>query len=157
MSNTNIINYITTFTKEERLITMRNWVLFLAGWLMLSASSVAQDTKTYYLEIDPDQQVEILNGAAGRSVSVPVMSGIVVLDGTYNKEGLGQSIVFNGSRLSIDSMSMGLDGWRYLVLRRADGRDFYDMFPTIRARMIPSTQREYVDKSFRKDSIKPKE
>ena len=101
----------------------------------------AQQPKVFYLEIEPNQEVERVSGAAGSKLSVPVKSGIVVLDGAYDSEGLGQAIVFNGSRLIIDSMSMGQDGWRYVVLRREDGRNFYDMFPTLKARMIPTTQR----------------
>ena len=109
--------------------------------LLLSFGLTAQQPRVFYLEIEPDQQVERVSGAPGSNISVPVKSGIVVLDGAYDSEGLGQAIVFNGSRLIIDSMSMGQDGWRYIVLRREDGRNFYDMFPTLKARMIPTTQR----------------
>ena len=115
--------------------------------LTLSHCLTAQQPQVFYLEIEPDQQVERVSGAPGSSVSVPVRSGIVVLDGAYDSEGLGQAIVFNGARLIIDSMSMGQDGWRYVVLRREDGRNFYDMFPTLKARMIPTTQRPEPEES----------
>ena len=115
--------------------------------LTLTYSLTAQQPRVFYLEIEPDQQVERVSGAPGSNVSVPVRSGIVVLDGAYDSEGLGQAIVFNGARLIIDSMSMGLDGWRYVVLRREDGRNFYDMFPTLKARMIPTTQRPEPEES----------
>ena len=115
--------------------------------LALTCSLTAQQPRVFYLEIEPDQQVERVSGAPGSNVSVPVRSGIVVLDGAYDSEGLGQAIVFNGARLIIDSMSMGLDGWRYVVLRREDGRNFYDMFPTLKARMIPTTQRPEPEES----------
>ena len=124
------------------------WVIAL---LFASYSSNAQQPRVFYLEIEPDQQVERVSGAPGSKLSVPVKSGIVVLDGAYDSEGLGQAIVFNGSRLIIDSMSMGQDGWRYIVLRREDGRNFYDMFPTLNARMIPTTQRPVPEES--KDTI----
>ena len=109
--------------------------------LTLSVTLTAQQPRVFYLEIEPDQQVDRVSGAPGSNISVPVKSGIVLLDGAYDSEGLGQAIVFNGSRLIIDSMSMGQDGWRHVVLRREDGRNFYDMFPTLKARMIPTTQR----------------
>ena len=109
--------------------------------LTLSFTLTAQQPRVFYLEIEPDQQVDRVSGAPGSNISVPVKSGIVLLDGAYDSEGLGQAIVFNGSRLIIDSMSMGQDGWRHVVLRREDGRNFYDMFPTLKARMIPTTQR----------------
>ena len=113
------------------------WILFLSINLFL----IAQQPQVFYLEIEPDQQVDRVSGAPGSNVNVPVRSGIVVLDGAYDSEGLGQAIVFNGARLIIDSMSMGEDGWRNVVLRREDGRNFYDMFPTLKGRMIPTTQR----------------
>ena len=119
----------------KKIITLYLFVLFLSYGL------TAQQPRVFYLEIEPDQQVDRVSGAPGSNISVPVKSGIVVLDGAYDSEGLGQAIVFNGSRLIIDSMSMGQDGWRYIVLRREDGRNFYDMFPTLKARMIPTTQR----------------
>ena len=109
--------------------------------LTLSVTLTAQQPRVFYLEIEPDQQVDRVSGAPGSNISVSVKSGIVLLDGAYDSEGLGQAIVFNGSRLIIDSMSMGQDGWRHVVLRREDGRNFYDMFPTLKARMIPTTQR----------------
>ncbi len=115
--------------------------------LFISLCAWSQDPTAYYLEVVPDQQVEILSGASGPSVNVPVLNGIVIIDGTYDSEGLGRSIVFNGSRLSIDSMTMGLDGWRYVVLRREDGRDFYNLFPTLQARMIPATQKVLADEA----------
>lgn len=119
----------------KKIITLHIFILILAHGL------TAQQPRVFYIEIEPDQQVERVSGAPGSNISVPVKSGIVVLDGAYDSEGLGQAIVFNGSRLIIDSMSMGENGWRNVVLRREDGRNFYDMFPTLKARMIPTTQR----------------
>ena len=115
--------------------------------LFATYSLCAQQPRVFYLEIEPNQQVERSSGVQGSNLSVPVQSGIVMLDGAYDSEGLGQAIVFNGSRLIIDSMSMGQDGWRYITLRREDGRDFYDMFPTLKARMIPTTQRPQPEES----------
>ena len=131
--------------------SMKSPVIWVIALLLSGYSLRAQQPRVFYLEIEPDQQVERVSGAAGPSVNVPVKSGIVVLDGAYDSEGLGQAIVFNGSRLIIDSMSMGQDGWRYIVLRREDGRDFFDMFPTLRARMIPTTQRPEPEEN--KDTI----
>ena len=115
--------------------------------LFASYGLFSQQPRVFYLEIEPNQQVERSSGVQGSNLSVPVQSGIVMLDGAYDSEGLGQAIVFNGSRLIIDSMSMGQDGWRYITLRREDGRDFYDMFPTLKARMIPTTQRPQPEQS----------
>ena len=125
-------------------------IIFLIVVLFITLEASSQDARLFYLEIEPNQQVEMLSGAPGSSVNVPVRSGVVLLDGAHDSEGLGQAIVFNGSRLIIDSSSIGEGGWRYVVLRREDGRNFYDMFPTLKARMIPTTQRPAPEK--KKDS-----
>ena len=94
----------------------------------------------YYIEIEQDQEIEANNSRGGSLFSVAKRSGTVVLGGLQNREGIGMFIESNGMKLIIDSMSDGLDGSKYVVLRREDGRLFYNVTPTLKAKLTPISQ-----------------
>jgi hypothetical protein len=97
----------------------------------------AEAQQLFRMKIDAHQQMETLHGAPGLQIDVPVKEGTVMLGNQYDKEGLGQHLIYNGGRLLIDNMVQGPGGHRYVTLRREDGRDFYDMFPLLKATLIP--------------------
>lgn len=108
-------------------------IILLMGW-----SSNAQ--QVFVVEVEPFQQVDLVHGSIGSSISVPERMGMAIMAGTYNNEGLGKYLVFNGSQLRIESMDVALDGNIQVLLRREDGRDFFDKFPLLRARLTPVVQ-----------------
>ena len=75
------------------------------------------------------------------------LSGVVVLGGLHNREGIGRYIEINGNKLIIDSMSPMLDGTKEVVLRRKDGRLFYGLFTTLRGRISPMTMERHAKDS----------
>ncbi len=93
--------------------------------------------RVYRIEIEPFQEADSPLGANGPNITVPNQTGVAIMGGTYDTEGLGRYLLFNGSRLTIDSMVMGFDGYSYVQLRREDGRRFFNKFLIISAKLIP--------------------
>lgn len=97
----------------------------------------AEAQQLFRIKIDAHQQMETLHGAPGLQFDVPVKEGTVMLGNQYDTEGLGQHLIYNGGRLLVDNMVLMPGGQRYVTLRREDGRDFYNMFPLLKATLIP--------------------
>ena len=116
---------------------MKSIIIYLLMFLY-AISSCAQ--QLYTVEIEPFQQVELINGAQGSSINVPQRLGTAMLGGAYDKEGLGKYLIFNGSKLQIETFDVALNGQIHVRLRRSDGRDFFDKFPLLNARLIPVVQ-----------------
>ncbi len=95
--------------------------------------------QVFYLEIEPNQQVEVPGGTGGTLVNFDNLNGVVMVGGLHNREGIGRYVEINGNKLIIDSMSPMPDGTREVVLRRKDGRLFYGLFTTLRGRISPMT------------------
>ncbi len=113
---------------------MKLIVVILGFFLSVHAAEAQQ---IFRMEIDENQQMETLHGAPGLQIDLPVRQATVILGGQFDKEGLGQHVIYNGGRLLIDNMVIGPGGQRYVTLRREDGRNFYDMFPLLKAKLIP--------------------
>ncbi len=108
-------------------------IIFFLYFLSLKGQEV------YYLEIEPNQQVEVPGGTGGTMVNFDNLNGVVVMGGLHNREGIGRYIEINGNKLIIDSMTPMLDGTKEVILRRKDGRLFYGLFTTLRGRISPMT------------------
>lgn len=108
-------------------------IAVLFGW-----SSYSQ--QLYNVEIEPFQAVELVSGAQGSNISVPERLGTAMLGGSFDAEGLGKFLVFNGSQLRIESFDKTMDGRIQVFLRREDGRDFFDKFPLLKANLTPVVQ-----------------
>lgn len=108
-------------------------ILFSLSCLAVAAQEV------YYLEVEPNQQVDVQGGSSGTIANFEKLNGVVMLGGLHNKEGIGKFIEVNGNKLIIDSMTPMFDGTKEVVLRRKDGRLFYGLFTTLRGRLSPMT------------------
>ncbi len=107
--------------------------ILLFGW-----STYAQ--QVYQVEIEPFQEVALVSGAPGSDISVPNRMGTAILGGAYDTEGLGKFLIFKGTRLNIESFDKAMDGNIYVMLRRSDGRDFFNKFPLLKAKLVPVVQ-----------------
>ena len=106
--------------------------------ILFGCTSFAQ--QVYQVEIEPFQEVALVSGAPGSNISVPNRMGTAILGGAYDMEGLGKFLIFKGTRLHIESFDKAMDGNIYVMLRRSDGRDFFDKFPLLKAKLIPIVQ-----------------
>ena len=59
------------------------------------------------------------------------------MGGLNDWDGMNNYFNLFGSKLIIDSTDRSSDGIQKVVLRREDGRNFFDLFPTVSAKLIP--------------------
>ena len=96
-------------------------------------SGGAQDL--FRLQLDSYQTME--NGISQNDIQIPNSDAFVIMGGLNDLDGANNYFNLFGSKLIIDSHDRGLDGIQKVVLRREDGRNFLNLYPTITARLIP--------------------
>ncbi len=69
--------------------------------------------------------------------SFPIKESIIILGGLNGLDGVGNYLNIFGGKLIIDSLDIASDGTQSVVLRREDGRDFFNLYPTIKAKLTP--------------------
>ena len=102
-----------------------------------------QSQEMFRIEFDGYQSITNRNGVPGGQAKLPAQGSTIVLGGMNELDGLGYYFFDGyGSKLIIDSLDIAPDGTRSIVFRREDGRDFFDLFPTVRAKLIPLSHPE---------------
>lgn len=106
-------------------------VLIMGIWGGLHAQ------QRYFLEWDAYQKIENISGSAGAEMNLPNRDTIVLLGGLNDLDGAGNYLNIYGSKLIVERMDQGSQGVLHVILRREDGRTFFNLFPTIRAKLTP--------------------
>jgi len=70
-------------------------------------------------------------------VKFPHNNLTLVMGGLNDWDGMNNYFNIFGSKLIVDSSDRGRDGIQNIVLRREDGRNLFELFPTLRAKLIP--------------------
>lgn len=109
--------------------------LLLIVFLGLYISTHAQ--QLYELRIHQSQILDNYDITNGQLMTLPNSKFTVMMGGLNNWDGLGNYFNIYGSKLIVDRLDLRSDGSKHVVLRREDGRKFYDRFPTISATLIP--------------------
>lgn len=91
----------------------------------------------FHLQLNEYQEVVHKDGIMGSQMKFPNPNATVVVGGLNDWDGMNNYINLFGGKLIIDSSSKGSNGIQNIILRREDGRDFFDLFPTISAKLIP--------------------
>lgn len=108
-------------------------------------SIIVTGQEQYRLSLDTYQEMENNSSAMKNHVSLPFANQIVVMGGLNDLDGMGNYFNVYGSKLIVDRLDYAENGIKYVVLRREDGRNFYEIYPTLRAKLIPLTQEEGVE------------
>lgn len=95
----------------------------------------------YLLVFDEYQVVEDPDTSLRNQMRFPITNSVVVLGGMNELDGMGDYFNVFGTKLLVDSKKPNSSGAHEVVLRREDGRNFYDLFPTLRAKLVPVTQK----------------
>ncbi len=95
----------------------------------------AQDL--FQLKFDNYQNIEYHNGPNGSMVKFPLDNLTLVMGGLNDWDGMNNYFNIFGSKLIVDSSDRGIDGIQNIVLRREDGRKIFELFTTLRAKVIP--------------------
>ncbi|QLG45661.1 hypothetical protein [Costertonia aggregata] len=111
---------------------MKNSILII---ILLVLPFIGTSQELYTVQMDVYQTLQ--TPAAGNKIRLPMNNTTIVMGGLNDLDGLGNYFNIYGSKLIVDSLDTGTDGIKRVVLRREDGRNFLDLFPTITAKLIP--------------------
>lgn len=118
-------------------------ILFFVSFFVNSIIVTGQEQ--YKLSLDTYQEMENNSSAMKNQVNLPFANQIVVMGGLNDLDGMGNYFNVYGSKLIIDSLDYAENGIKLVVLRREDGRNFYEIYPKLRAKLIPLTLDEETD------------
>ncbi|MEO0527424.1 MAG: hypothetical protein AAFZ89_09365 [Bacteroidota bacterium] len=109
------------------------YILLFASLISLHCNA----QQLYRLQWENYQQTEVLSGALDKEINLHGKNIIVTMGGLNDLDGAGNYLNMYGNTLIIDSLDILSDGTRNVVLRREDGKNFFNLFSTVRARLIP--------------------
>lgn len=69
--------------------------------------------------------------------SFPTTNSTIIVGGLNDLDGIGNYLNIFGSKLIVDSLDIASDGTQNVVLRREDGGSFFNLYPTINAKLTP--------------------
>jgi hypothetical protein len=69
--------------------------------------------------------------------SFPLKESTIIIGGLNDLDGIGNYFNIFGSKLIVDSLDIASDGTQRVVLRREDGDNFFNLYPSIKAKLTP--------------------
>ena len=109
-------------------------------FILLGLSAPARAQQLYEMQIHQFQPLETYNGNSEQLITLPNSKFNVMMGGLNDWDGLANYFNIYGSKLIVDSIDRKSNGSKTVVLRREDGRKFYDRFPTISVTLTPVHQ-----------------
>ena len=88
------------------------------------------------------QIVEDSSTSLNYQIKFPQTDKVVVMGGLNDLDGMNNYFNIFGGKLIVNQQGMNSDGSQSLILRKEDGSNFFDLFPTLRAKLIPLTSIE---------------
>ncbi|MEM9142897.1 MAG: hypothetical protein AAGA86_07915 [Bacteroidota bacterium] len=107
----------------------------ILGFLGWSFSGNAQQSGI--LAFDDYQPVRTSFASSVHEIQLPAEDVLAIMGGLNDWDGMNNYFNIFGSKLIVERMDQNNDGSKLVVLRREDGKDFYNLFPTLTARLIP--------------------
>lgn len=106
-------------------------------------SFLTQAQEQFILSFDKFQEVENSSTTLKSQISFPIEDSVIVMGGLNDLDGMGNYLNIYGSKLLVDSKKLTSNGQHALILRREDGKDFYNLFPTLSAKLTPIAKKEF--------------
>lgn len=95
----------------------------------------AQDL--YHISFEQNQTTIHTPQINTNEIVLPIKNSTVIMGGLNNLDGMGNYLNVYGSKLIVDSMDIAMDGTQNVVLRREDGNNFFNLYPTMKATLTP--------------------
>lgn len=106
--------------------------------LALSLSPLLAEAQALYQLSFEHRQTSLNNTwADSNESSFPITASTVIRGGLNGLGGVGDYLNIFGSKLIVDSLDIASDGTQSVVLRREDGGNFFNLYPTIKAKLTP--------------------
>lgn len=103
--------------------------------------------QTGLLILDEYQKIETSFASTTHEIKLPAEEVMAIMGGLNDWDGMNNYFNIFGSKLIVERMDVNNDGSRQLTLRREDGRDFFNLFQTITAKLVPITVENDPDSS----------
>ena len=113
---------------------MKPLLLFIGIFAPFFMGSAQQ---TGLLVLDDYQKIETSYASTIHEIQLPAEEVMAIMGGLNDWDGMNNYFNIFGSKLIVERMDINSDGSKQLTLRREDGRDFYNLFQTITAKLIP--------------------
>ena len=100
---------------------------------------LGQAQEQFLVSIDEYQVVEDSNTSIKSQFRFPFNDMVLTMGGLIDLDGMGNYFNVYGSKLLVEQISVTSNGIQAITLRREDGKNFYNLFPTLNAKLIPLT------------------
>jgi hypothetical protein len=113
---------------------MKPFIIFI-GIIVPFFMGSAQQAGLFVL--DDYQKIETSYASTTHEIQLPAEEVMAIMGGLNDWDGMNNYFNIFGSKLIVERMDINSDGSKQLTLRREDGRDFYNLFQTITAKLVP--------------------
>lgn len=110
-------------------------VIFLIAFVIIPFLAYSQEQ--YKISFDDFQLVEDSSTSLKNQMKFPFKEAVVVMGGLNDLDGMNNYFNIFGSKLIVQQQGVNSDGSLSLILHREDGRNFFDLFPTLSAKLTP--------------------
>lgn len=107
------------------------YILMTLGPLVTNAQGL------YHISFEQNQTQTNATSINTHEIGLPVKGSAVIVGGLNDLDGMGNYLNVFGSKLIVDSLDIASDGTQNVVLRREDGNNFFNLYPSLRAKLIP--------------------
>ncbi|WP_425234765.1 hypothetical protein [Ulvibacterium sp.] len=113
---------------------MKFFVTFMG---IIASFFIGSAQQTGLLVLDDYQKIETSYASTIHEIQLPAEEVMAIMGGLDDWDGMNNYFNIFGSKLIVERMDLNSDGSKQLTLRREDGRDFYNLFQTITAKLVP--------------------
>lgn len=113
---------------------MHKAILLLA---ILLSPFLGEAQELFHLSLEHRQSSIYSSWDDFNETSFPLNESTIIVGGLNDLDGFGNYFNIYGSKLIIDSLDIASDGTQSVVLRREDGGNFFNLYPTIKAKLTP--------------------
>ncbi|MFT6795098.1 MAG: hypothetical protein ACJART_000230 [Maribacter sp.] len=100
-------------------------------------TSIVWAQELFHLTFEQNQTPINTTSIDTNEISLPVKGSMIIVGGLNDLDGMGNYLNIYGSKLIVDSLDIASDGTQNVVLRREDGNNFFNLYYTMRAKLIP--------------------
>lgn len=131
-----ILKCITNFMKLQSLndFNMKKIILYI---LVAYSPLLANSQGLFHISFEQNQTQTNATLINTHEISLPVKGSAVIVGGLNDLDGMGNYLNVFGSKLIVDSLDIASDGTQNVVLRREDGNNFFNLYPSLRAKLVP--------------------
>ncbi len=105
--------------------------------LLLISPSLCLGQELYHISFEQNQTAINTTQINKNEIGLPVKGSTIIMGGLNNLDGMGNYLNVFGSKLIVDSLDIATDGTQSVVLRREDGNNFFNLYPTMKAKLTP--------------------